>query len=69
MKKNLGKTDKIIRIVIALVLAALLYFTDYFIGTIAIVGLAIAIILLLTSLFDFCPIYRIFGINTCKAKK
>jgi len=68
MKKNMGNTDRIIRIVIAIVIAAL-YFTNVITGTLGIVLLVIAGVFLLTSLVSFCPLYTLFGMNTCPAKK
>lgn len=67
MKKNLGSTDKMIRLFIAIIFITL-YFTKMVSGTLAIVLLVISIILLLTSLINFCPLYLPFGINTCKKK-
>ena len=68
MKKNMGTTDKAIRILIAIGIA-LLYFFDVIEGTLAYVLMAVAIILLLTSFISFCPLYKPFGISTCKIKK
>ncbi|PKP29356.1 MAG: DUF2892 domain-containing protein [Bacteroidetes bacterium HGW-Bacteroidetes-18] len=65
MKKNMGSTDKLIRVLIALVIAVLYYFGKIE-GMLALVLLAFAVIFLLTSLVSFCPLYTIFGINTCK---
>ncbi|MBE0423799.1 MAG: DUF2892 domain-containing protein [Lutibacter sp.] len=65
MKKNMGSTDKLIRVLIAVVIAVL-YYLDIIGGTLALVLLAFALIFLLTSLVSFCPLYTIFGINTCK---
>ncbi len=67
MKKNMGSTDKGIRIVIALVIAALYYF-NVIEGMLAYVLMAFALIFLLTSFISFCPLYLPFGINTCKKK-
>jgi hypothetical protein len=68
MKKNMGTTDKLVRIIIALTIAVL-YFTNVISGTLAIVLGALAIIFALTSLISFCPLYLPFGINTCKRKE
>ncbi len=68
MKKNMGGTDKIIRLVIAVVIA-ILYFTEVIGGTLGIVLLVVAGIFLLTSLINFCPLYAIFGISTCPVKE
>jgi len=65
MKKNMWSTDKIIRILIALVIGVL-YYTGTISGTVALVLGAFAIIFLLTSFISFCPLYLPFGINTKK---
>ncbi|MBK7888120.1 MAG: DUF2892 domain-containing protein [Bacteroidetes bacterium] len=65
MKKNMGSTDKIMRIIVALVLI-FLYATNRVEGTLGIVLLVLAGVFILTSLVSFCPLYAPFGINTCK---
>ena len=67
MKQNMGTTDKMIRVIIALIVGVL-YYTDIISGTLATVLSALAIIFLLTSLISFCPLYLPFGIKTCKKK-
>lgn len=67
MKKNVSNLDKGIRVAIA-ALIALLYYFDVITGTLAYVLMGVGIILLVTSLINFCPLYRILGINTCKLK-
>ncbi len=68
MTKNMGTTDKIIRLALAAVVAAL-YFTGTISGTPALVLGVFAIIFALTSLVSFCPLYSIVGINTCSVRK
>ena len=68
MKKNMGTTDKIIRILLAIVFAAL-YFTGTVTGTWGIILLILAVVFLLTSLVSFCPLYLPFHINTSKKKE
>lgn len=68
MKANMGSLDRIIRLVIAVILAAF-YLTDSITGTTVIIFLAIAAVFTLTSLFSFCPLYTLLGINTCGTKK
>lgn len=68
MKKNMGNTDKTIRILVAVVIAGL-YFGNVITGTLAIVLMVLAVVFLLTSLIGFCPLYAIFGMNTCGVKK
>lgn len=64
MKKNMSSIDRMIRILILVVVAAL-YFTNVISGTLAIVMGAVGIILATTGVINFCPIYSIFGISTC----
>lgn len=68
MTKNMGNTDKLIRLIIAAVIAVLFY-TGAISGTLAIVLGIFAVIFALTSLVSFCPLYTLVGINTCSAKK
>ena len=68
MKKNMGTADRIIRVLIAAVIAVL-YFMKMIPGTLGIVLLVLAGIFVLTSLVSFCPLYAPFGIKTCKAPK
>lgn len=65
MKKNMGTTDKVIRILVALGIVGL-YVANVISGTIAIVLLLLAGIFILTSFISFCPLYRPFGISTRK---
>jgi len=66
MKQNLGTTDRIIRAVLAIILA-LLYFSGTVSGTLGIILLIFAGIILLTSLISFCPFYVPFKFSTRKA--
>jgi Protein of unknown function (DUF2892) len=68
MKKNLGNTDRIIRLLLAGVFA-LLWFQNIVTGTWGIVLLVLAAVFVLTSLISFCPLYAIFGISSCPVKK
>lgn len=65
MKKNIGNTDRIIRILVAIVIAGL-YFAGQISGTLAIIGLALSAIFIITSLIGTCPLYLPFGISTFK---
>ena len=67
MKKNMGNADRIIRLLIAAVVAVL-YFNNIISGTVGIVLLVLAGVFVLTSLVGFCPIYALLGINTCPKK-
>ncbi|MCX6205328.1 MAG: DUF2892 domain-containing protein [Bacteroidetes bacterium] len=67
MKKNMGTTDKIIRLIVAIVFAVL-YFTNTVTGTFGLILVVLGAVFVLTSLVSFCPLYLPFGINTCSTK-
>lgn len=64
----MGSTDKIIRVLVAITLALLIYF-QVITGTISFILLVVAFVFVLTSLVGFCPLYGILGMNTCSVKK
>lgn len=59
--------DKIVRIIIAAVIAVL-YYTNVISGTLGIVLLVLAGVFVLTSFISFCPLYAPFGLSTCSVK-
>lgn len=61
----MGSADRIIRILVAAVVAVL-YFTNQISGTVAIISGVFAIVLVATSFISFCPLYLPFGISTTK---
>ena len=65
MKKNLGMADRVVRILLVM-LITLLYLTQMISGIVAIVLLAFAGVLLLTSIFSTCPIYSVLGLSSKK---
>ncbi|MBN2047629.1 MAG: DUF2892 domain-containing protein [Anaerolineaceae bacterium] len=65
LKQNMGSVDRVIRVLLAL-LVAVLYFTDVISGTLALILGILAIIFVVTSLVSFCPLYLPFGISTKK---
>ncbi len=65
MQKNMGGTDRMLRIILAVVFA-ILYFTGIVTGTVGIILLVLGGVLLLTSVVSFCPLYVLLGIRTCK---
>jgi hypothetical protein len=67
MKANMGNTDRLIRVILALVMIAL-YATETVTGTAGIVLLVLAAVFILTSLVKFCPLYPLVGLNTCPKK-
>jgi len=63
----MGAADRIIRVIIAAIIVTL-YFTGILSGTAGIMLVVLAVIFVLTSIISLCPLYSIFGINTCIAK-
>ena len=63
MKQNMGMIDRVVRTLLALVVA-ILYFTHNLSGVAAIILGIFAIVFLLTSLFGVCPLYIPLGIKT-----
>jgi len=68
MKANLGSTDKMVRIIVAIIIA-ILFFTNVIAGVLGIILLILAGVFVITSLVSFCPIYAIVGLRTNKVKK
>ncbi len=68
MKKNMGKEDRFLRILFAMIVGVL-YYKGVIEGTFAIVLGTLAVVFVLTSFLNFCPLYLPFGINTNKTKK
>lgn len=65
MEQNMSMTDKYVRMALALTIA-LLYFFGIITGTLALVLVIVGIIFALTSVVRFCPLYKVFGISTCR---
>ena len=62
MPCNEGKTDRLLRVVVGLILIALV-----FVGPQTNWGW-IGLVPLLTGIFGYCPAYSLLGINTCKSR-
>lgn len=65
MKTNVGGMDKILRVGVGIALLAAAAFME---GPLRWWGL-VGIVPLLTGLFGFCPLYTVFGLNTCPMEK
>ena len=68
MKCNVGKTDKIIRIIIGIITLGIAFFGGVE-GTLKIILIIVGIIGLGTGILGFCALYTLLGINTCKTKE
>jgi Protein of unknown function (DUF2892) len=65
---NVGKIDRVIRLILATVIAVL-WALGTVQGWLGIILLVVAAILLLTALFGTCPLYSLLGISTSPVKK
>ncbi|MCB0722792.1 MAG: DUF2892 domain-containing protein [Ignavibacteriae bacterium] len=64
MKQNVGKADKYIRIILGLAII-IAGFTIPQVGWFGLIG----IIPIFTAVVNWCPLYTLFGIKTCKASE
>jgi hypothetical protein len=61
MKKNIGSTDRIIRVIGGLIVIFIgIYFKSWW-GVIGVLPI-------ITAIIGWCPAYVPFGINSCKTK-
>ena len=60
ISRNMGTADKIARLVIGALLVILALT-----GTIGVWGW-LGVILIVTAFLNFCPLYRVIGLKTCK---
>lgn len=67
MQANMGTVDRALRIVAALVIAAL-YFTGRISGMLATVLIVFAVVFFLTAAVARCPAYLPFGLSTRKTQ-
>ena len=68
MKHNMGKTDRVIRFTVAIGLVYAI-FSKAVSGVMVVVLGLFALLLLLTSIFGYCPPYSFLGIKTCKCEE
>ncbi|MFO7949494.1 MAG: DUF2892 domain-containing protein [Candidatus Fermentibacteraceae bacterium] len=65
MKRNLGRTDRSIRLAAAVVVA-ILYLAGAVEGTLGLILVVVGLAMLLTAATGFCSLYVPFGIDTRK---
>jgi hypothetical protein len=61
MEQNVGNVDKVVRVLLAIVFVVLGLTVSYWF-------FILTVILLFTVFTSFCALYKVVGINTCKAK-
>ena len=68
MEKNIGTTDKLIRVGVGAVIVTM-YSQKIITGGLGYIGLAFAFSILLTALLRKSPFYQILGMNTMEDKE
>jgi len=68
MKQNMGTIDRVARVALAVGFASI-WFLHFVTGIAGIVLLTLACVFLITSVVGTCPLYNIFGVNSCSHKK
>lgn len=58
LQNNVGKVDRVIRIILGVLLVG-----NVFVGLQTVIGW-VGVILIVTGLFGICPLYSLLGINT-----
>lgn len=61
MTKNIGKVDKVARIVVGVIFIVLGMMTGSWLGIIGIIPIA-------TAVLNWCPFYTLLNMNTCNDK-
>lgn len=68
MAKNIGRADRVVRVVVAIAIVLLIYFAPL-VGEAAIIAGIIAAYLLITGLLSRCVFYDMVGIDTSFANQ
>lgn len=69
MTTNLGTIDRVFRLLLGIILLAAPFvsgLTMFTSSTATIIFVIAGLVMVGTSAMKFCPLYRIFGIRTCK---
>lgn len=68
MIQNMGKVDRVVRILLAVTIG-ILFGMEILTGPVAIGLMAVSGIFVATSFVGMCPIYRLLGIRSCKTNE
>lgn len=70
MTANVGKIDRLFRAILGVVLIVLPFLSGMTVfqnSVMTVLAVIVGIVMLVTAAMRFCPIYRIFGLRTCKS--
>ena len=68
MNANVGSTDKIVRLVLALVAVVVAFVDRARAASSASCCSSSAVVLAVTAFTGFCPLYRVLGMSTCPVR-
>lgn len=68
LKSNIGTADRAIRLLLAMILI-ILFYTEILSGIFGVIGLILALLLTVTSLTTFCPLYKVLNLNSIYHKE
>jgi hypothetical protein len=72
MRANVGSVDRVVRFVLGLLLLLAVFMPVFGMAAHPLlqwgVGL-VGVVLITTALMRFCPLYRLFGLSTCKVSR
>ncbi len=69
MTANVGKIDRMLRLILGLVLLAAPFVSGMALfasGPATVISVILGLVMVGTSAMKFCPLYRILGIQTCE---
>ncbi len=69
MKKNVGNTDRFVRVMFGIILLILFMSGAIENNLVQWIVLGVSLILIITAFATFCPLYSLVGKNTCEVKK
>ncbi len=69
MKKNVGNTDRFVRVMFGIILLILFMSGAIENNVVQWVVLGVSLLLIITAFATFCPLYALVGKNTCEVKK
>jgi hypothetical protein len=68
MERNLGFNDYLVRMVLTTIILAFAATQGYTNITLAIILAAVGVVVYISALAGWCPIYKAVGVNTCANK-
>ena len=72
MTANVGSLDRVVRFVLGLLLLLAVFMPAFGMAAHPLLQWAlglVGVVLIATALMRFCPLYRLFGLSTCKVSR